>query len=169
MASCEGAKETTRGKEDRREGVYSTFPRLMMSDSSARPVGRTPKLMIFPRERETAEGRGNGGKRLGLLHPILHLLFIAQLHSDHGKAKKRRDIFLKRAVIVSRSLYLCSEGVVSWPSIIRQSVVIAAPLPPAVRLCIFDLPRHIGFSLCRTSCGVLAIFRCPTQNVPKLE
>ena len=88
---CEGDDE----REDRREGVYSTFPRMMMSDSSARPVGRTPKLMIFPRERETAEGRGNGGKRLGPLHPILHLLFIAQLHSDHGKAKKRRDFFEK--------------------------------------------------------------------------
>ena len=88
MASGEGAKETTRGREGGREGVYSTFPRMMMSDSSARPVGRTPKLMIFPRERETAEGRGNGGKRLGPLHHILRLLFTVELHSDHGKTKK---------------------------------------------------------------------------------
>ena len=59
MASGEGAKETTRGKEDRREGVYSTFPRMMMSDSSARSSGRSDaQVDDFPaRERNSRRAR----------------------------------------------------------------------------------------------------------------
>ena len=59
MASSEGAKETTRGREGGREGVYSTFPRMMMSDSSARPVGRTDaQVDDFPaRERNSRRAR----------------------------------------------------------------------------------------------------------------
>ena len=62
---CEGDDEREGGRKEGREGVYSTFPRMMMSDSSARSSARLDaQVDDFPvregnsRRAATREGGG---------------------------------------------------------------------------------------------------------------